>query len=610
MYESFGARTDGGKASFRLFLPDNTIDPSQYGRGGSPRIQKIQVIGDFQSHLGQVDWEIATGPELERQAHPNGWLYIHESSQDLPEGFYQYKYFVTFENGTSRYCSDPCAKYGGSDEFENSGFVVGGNTTTVRPLVNRLALRDLSIYELMIDDFTALYRGSVAPMDAVAQRLDYLESLGVNAVEFMPWTTWPGGDFSWGYNPVQFFSVEYRYLNEPGNPADKLFKLKTLINMMHDRGMHVIMDGVFNHVQAGQNPNRGFPYFWLYQEPEDSPYIGAFEGGGFFEEFDYHNGCVEQFIRDVCLYWLNTYKLDGIRFDYTLGFFERGTRQLGITKLITDLKDAMDQAGEKNITYILEHLPDNRYQAIDDTNQICATACWFDPLMFWSFDHGSQGRVDGDALRVLNASLDFAHGKGPVTYIENHDHSTAVSKAGGAGRWFKTQASAIALFTAPGAPMIHNGQEFGEDYFLPESGNDRVVPRPLRWNERGPGSSDFAGQRLLGIYQRLIAIRKSSPALRSANFFPVLANHPDGYGVFPDRGLAVYHRYGTDDRGAFERVIVVVNFSDYDQFLDIPFSANGTWQDLLNDREANVTDFRLRNERVPSNWGMIFSRRD
>lgn len=99
-------------------------------------------------------------------------------------------------------------------------------------------------------------------------------------------------------------------------------------------------------------------------------------------------------------------------------------------------------------------------------------------------------------------------------------------------------------------------------------------------------------------------------ALRSANFFPVLTNHPDGYGVFPDRGLAVYHRYGADDRGAFERVIVVVNFSDFDQFLDIPFSTNATWRDLLNDREANVTDFRLRNERVPSNWGMISSRRD
>lgn len=456
----------------------------------------------------------------------------------------------------------------------------------------------------MIDDFTADYRGALAPVDAVAQKLDYLEELGVNAVAFMPWTSWPGGGFSWGYDPVQFFAVEYRYVHDPATPADKLVKLKSLINALHERNIHVIMDGVFNHVSAGVDPNHGFPYFWLYMNPADSPYIGPFERGGFFEEFDYRNGCVEKFIRDVCLYWLDSFGVDGIRFDYTLGFFRRGSPELGISKLISGLREALAERGRPEVALILEHLTDDRYQAIDDTNRICATACWFDPFMFEAQRSAGAGVVDGRTLRVLNASLDFAPRKGPVTHIENHDHSAIVHEAGGRSRWFKTQPAAITLLTSPGTPMIHNGQEFGEDYWLPNEGPGRVQPRPLRWASRAPGSGDFAGERLYDVYRRLIRLRRDHPALRSANFFPYPFNHPDGYGAFPETGVVVYHRW--DEQ---ERFIIAVNYSDFDRSVDIPFPTNGPWQDLLNGQTVTVAGWRLGSYRVPSNWGAIFFQR-
>ena len=609
MYESFGAAVDGNDVEFRLFFPDNAVDPTQYVRGGLPHIQEIRVRGDFQSNTGGNDWEFATAPLMTRNPHPSGWLYTCKI-EGLPEGYYQYKYFVTFENETTRWCSDPCTKYGGADEHENAAFVIGGNFTSVRPITNRLPLADLVLYELMIDDFTAEFRGQRAPVDAVLDKLGYLGTLGANAIAFMPWTSWPGGDFSWGYDPVQFFAVEYRYVHDPAAPADKLFKLKCLINALHDRNIHVIMDGVFNHVSAGIDPNHGFPYFWLYMNPADSPFIGAFERGGFFEEFDYQNGCVGEFIRDVCLYWLNVFGIDGIRFDYTLGFFRRGDPRVGIGKLVSDVKAELEKEGKQNIALILEHLTDNRFQAIDDTNQICASACWFDPFMFQSFQYARTGTVDGQVLRILNANLDFAGGKGPVTYIENHDHSAVVREAGGRGRWFKTQPAAIALLTAPGAAMIHNGQEFGEDYFLPNEGPDRVKARPLRWAERAPESGDFVGGRLFDVYRRLILIREEHPSLRSSNFFPYPFNHPDGYGAFPDKGVAVFHRFGHTPSGAFERFIIVINYSDFDQWIDIPFSVNGSWEDLLNGDTAEVQNFRLTGQRISSNWGRIYFRED
>jgi pullulanase/glycogen debranching enzyme len=606
MYEQFGAVVHGSRVTFKLFVPDNQVDPTQYVRGGSPRIKHVHVRGDFQSQLGDQDWELERAPVMLKSAHPNGWLYSCSIERELTAGFYQYKYFITFENETTRWCSDPCTKYGGGEE-ENSGFVVGGNSVKVQPIARRLAPKDLVMYELMIDDFTSELRGGRAPVDVITDKLDYLQRLGINAIEFMPWTAWAGSEFSWGYDPVQFFSVEHRYVHDPAAPADRLFRLKTLINELHRRHIHVVMDGVFNHVRAGSDPNHGFGYHWLYEDPADSPFIGRFGGGGFFEEFDFNNGCVRELIRDVCIYWLDQYQLDGIRFDFTLGFDDKTDKSVGITRLISDLRAHLAKSERTNVALMLEHLTDDRFQAIDDTNRICADACWFDPLMFKASSYALNGTIDAEILRHLNTGLDFQTGKGPVTYIQNHDHSSLVSQSGGRERWFKTQPAAIALLTSPGAVLIHNGQEFGEDYFIPQHGeNGRVAPRPLRWAEHGAESGDFIGGRLFALYRRLIAIRTQHPALRSNNFFPYPSNHPDGYGAWPNRGVVIYHRYGFDSDGKVERFIIAINYTDVDQWIDLPFSSNGIWEDLLNDLSAVVSGFRLSQQRIHSNWGRIY----
>ena len=174
--------------------------------------------------------------------------------------------------------------------------------------------------------------------------------------------------------------------------------------------------------------------------------------------------------------------------------------------------------------------------------------------------------------------------------------------------WWRTQPMAIALMTMCGAPLVHNGQEFGEEYWMPESGDGRVASRPLRWER----SVDATGQSLLAIYRKLIAIRKAHPALRSQNFYPdpydeqgTLFNS-QGYGVNQEKGVAIFHRWGQDDRGRLERFIVVLNCSEYEQVVDIPFPDNGAWEDLLNGGSAAVSGYWLRGERLSSHWGRIY----
>ncbi|MBN1652390.1 MAG: 1,4-alpha-glucan branching enzyme, partial [Deltaproteobacteria bacterium] len=517
MYRKFGAYDKSGCIEFKLFFPG----ASAYKRGGDPKIVALRVVGDFHQPLNGVQWDVSRALTLTPQAYNGGTLYSCKTDP-LPDGFYQYKYLVTFVNGETRIVGDPCARYGGSDEFENAGVVVGGSTpqqNLVPPLTKRLPLQDLIIYELHIGDFTSEYRANRTPMDALIDRLDYIASLGFNAVETLPWTAWPSGDFSWGYNPFMYFSVENYYVDNPAMPAEKLSKLKRFVKECHARGLHVIMDGVFNHVEKRMF-NRGFAYYWLYQELKDCPFIGDYGEGGFFENLDFGNECTQQFVLEVCKYWIEVVGIDGIRFDFTKGFYVPGDSSHGLPKLIADLRDYLGNTGQRNFSLIIEHLAG--YAAIDVANQVDATSCWYDEFYWRSREWLKYGYLDGRIMRLLHSARDFGAGRVPTTYIENHDHAQVASNAGGRARWYRTQPHAIALYTVCGAPLVFSGQEFGEDYWMPEGYEEtetlqRVVPRPKRWTTLG---ADSTAGFMRWLYGTLAAIRKAHPALRSPNFYP------------------------------------------------------------------------------------------
>jgi 1,4-alpha-glucan branching enzyme len=200
--------------------------------------------GDFQDQLpGGSTWDLVHAPELTRAEVPEGVIWSYRTPLVLRRGFYQYKYLATFE-GTGRdpaFVSDPCTRYGGTDN-QNAGIAIGGSSLlAVPPLAHgRKPLRDLVIYELHLDDFTDEYRGKRAPLDALCDKLQYLINLGVNAILCMPWTSWSTVEFDWGYVPFQ---------------------------------IHVLMDGVFNHVS------------------NESP-----------QDLNFNNTCTQGFIRDVCKY--------------------------------------------------------------------------------------------------------------------------------------------------------------------------------------------------------------------------------------------------------------------------------------------------------------------
>ena len=173
----------------------------------------------------------------------------------------------------------------------------------------------------------------------------------------------------------------------------------------------------------------------------------------------------------------------------------------------------------------------------------------------------------------------------------------------------------IALATCPGGMMLHNGQEWGqyEDIWEDDSNaspaDARVQARPLLWAQE----SDSIGQTLQARYSFLMTLRDQHPGLRTPNFYPDYydqqwtAFSPDGYGINESLQIAIYQRWGNDDGGNLERFIVVLNFGDDTQYVNIPFSVNGNWTDLLNgNRAVAVGNYWLYSYPVPSNWGCVF----
>lgn len=600
----------GGKVQFRIFFPKD-------GNGLQHLIRNIRICGDFQKQLGQSNWDKSTAGVMIRSEHEEGEIWSWTTPADLKAGFYEYKYVVSYTDPMvpDRWISDPCTRYGGADNM-NAAVVVGGSQPSdnvIAPLAGgRRPLRDLVIYEMMIDDFTDEYRGLRAPLDAVRDKLDFLASTGFNAILFMPWTGWNDRRFNWGYTPSLYYSVAYRYAHDLNKPAEKLSWLKKLISECHERGIHVIMDGVFNHVFTG------FPYKTFYQHYDrDCPYTGRFYGEfDGLQDLDFNNACTRELIFDVCRYWIDTFRIDGIRFDNTINFYRKGDDH-GLPMLMIEIDDYIKSIDEYNFSMTLEHLS---IDAIDVTLNTRADSYWDNALYSECFESLWNDQITPALLNALNNNrylLDS--GKVPTIYLGNHDHAHVTWQAGardnaGALAWYRTQPYVIAMLTSPGAPMVQNGQEFAEDHWMPENdygSGRRVQPRPLHWSY----ADDSIGGSMLSLYRRLLRLRKQYEVLRADSFEPDYWEewqtrfNPDGVGIDTKRQLLVYRRECRLEDGKLQRAVIVLNFSSDTHWLELAFPEDGEWIELLGEPQwvAHVRNGRF-GLNVPSHWGHIFYR--
>jgi hypothetical protein len=356
----------------------------------------------------------------------------------------------------------------------------------------------------------------------------------------------------------------------------------------------------------------------MYQNPEDCPFTGVYEGTFTgLEDLDFNNICTNDFIFDVCCYWITNFNIDGIRFDNTTNYYRAGDPS-GLKKLLDKIRSHVDSLPDgKNFSLTIEHMDKG---ACDVVNNTKADSYWDNALHEVTFNSLWNNHIGNELINALNNRIYLVDSdKIPISHLNTHDQSNVAFQAGarvncGSMRWYKTQPYAIALFTSTAVPLVQAGTEFGEDYFIPDNDEGtgrRIISRPLRWKMQ----NDNIGKSLLCLYKRLVFNRSNYEGLRSSSCYPKYWElwkeefNPEGYGIDISRQIAIYHRYGTTTDGNLQRFMIVLNFSDSEEDICVPFPENGLWTDLLSNYTGNwkvsVSNYRLC-FKIGSNWGHIF----
>lgn len=210
-----------------------------------------------------------------------------------------------------------------------------------------IAPEDLVLYELHVQDYTAaiagldpelrgtylgLAEGGLTTPGGVAAGLDHLVELGVNAVELMPVMEYDeetgnaaGRLNHWGYMTTNFFAPESRYAAVPGQ---QVVELKELVRALHQRGIAVFLDTVYNHTGemgpwvadgrlAAKHYNlRGLAGDRVYRATPDGRYYWNATGtGNDVSFFGPDSTYTKRLVRDSLAHWYQSYGIDGFRFD-------------------------------------------------------------------------------------------------------------------------------------------------------------------------------------------------------------------------------------------------------------------------------------------------------
>lgn len=376
---------------------------------------------------------------------------------------------------------------------------------------------DLVIYELLIRDFIQAHN-----YKTLIDTLDYLENLGINAIELMPVNEFEGNQ-SWGYNPDFYFAPDKYYGTRN--------KFKEFIDACHLRGIAVIMDIALNH-SFGQSPMVQMYWDAVNGRPAaNNPWYNPVAKHDFNVGYDFNHSTPETkyFTKNVVDHWIVNYKIDGFRFDLAKGFTQTnsvgniglwGNYDQSRVDIWKDYYDHIHQTDPTNYT-ILEYFADNSEETV-----LANYGMMLWGNLVYAYNQGTMGYASGSdfswgSYKSRNWNLPHL-----VTYMESHDEERLMYKNIQYGAAFggysakdtttalrRMEAAAAFFFTIPGPKMIWQFGELGYDYSINYQ-NCRVCNKPIKWNY----FSNPNRKRLYDVYAALAKFKTSQAAMESVTY--------------------------------------------------------------------------------------------
>ncbi|MCT0225034.1 alpha-amylase family glycosyl hydrolase [Synechococcus sp. CS-1328] len=521
----------------------------------APHAQRVSVIGAFN------DWDGSANP---MQPEPRGYWYVNVETARIGD---HYKYQLVTQGGEIKQCLDPYAR-----EVTNSV----GNAIVHDPDFDwegdELAMakwNELVLYELHVGTFNDDDSSRPGRFISITSRLDYLKRLGINAIQIMPVGQFAGMR-SWGYNPSQIFAVDSDYGGSLG--------FKRFIKRSHQEGIAVILDVVYNHFGPSDLD------LWQFDGWSENG-----KGGIYFYNDDraitpwgetrpdYGRGEVRQYILDNVRMWLDEYHIDGLRFDSTLYIRNAGasgTEELpdgwSILQAINETVAGHHLGG---IT-IAEDLQSNDWI----TKDVGAGGAGFGSQWDPNFVRPIREAVitpedDNRSLESIRDAILFRYNDDAferVIYSESHDDVAngqaripqEVNPSDPTG-WYAQKRSTMAaalVFTAPGIPMLFQGQEFLEGAWFRDS-------VPVDWDQR----DEFRG--IVRLYRDLIRLRLNRQGFSRG----LCGQFTQVHHLNDEHKVLAFHRW--DLGGPGDDVVVIANFfrDSHDEYV-VGMPAAGTWK--------------------------------
>lgn len=437
---------------------------------------------------------------------------------------------------------------------------------------------DLILYELHIGTFQRTQPNVPGTFFTAIQRLDYLQWLGVNAVEIMPPFEFSGA-LSWGYNPSQPFAIESTY----GGPN----AFKTFVKEAHKRRIAVILDVVYNHFgpfdldlwqfDGWSEDGKGGIYFyndWRSQTPwgDTRP--------------DYGRPEVRRYLTDNALMWLSEYRCDGLRMDmvpYMRNVHANGNPADNLDSGYTTIRE-INRAVHSQFPHKIV-IAEDMHTLSDITADLRDGGLGYSAQWDAQFVHPMQEVLKAaddnqrDMLKVEKAFL-FRYNNDAfsrVIYTESHDEVANgkarivedIAPGQDGDNVFAERRSKLGIglvMTAPGIPMLFQGQAILESGWF--SDTDAIDWSKLKENK------GFAQS-----IRDLVRLRRDFAGHTAG----LKSQHTETLHLDNVQKVIAFHRFDGPATEPQHSVVVVANFRNQDQdHYQIHFPDSGDWTLVYN----------------------------
>lgn len=430
--------------------------------------------------------------------------------------------------------------------------------------------------------------------------IDHLKELGVTHVHILPSydynsvdeTQLPSNQYNWGYDPYNYNAPEGSYSTNPSDPSTRVAEMKEMVKSLHDAGIGVIMDVVYNH--TAQNDDSNFSLTapgYYYRHRNDGSYSDA---SGCGNETASERQQMRDYIVNSVKYWAEEYHIDGFRFD--LMAIHDTTTMNEVAKTLKEVNPNIFVYGE-GWTAGDSPLPVSQRALKDNVSAMPQIAVFSDDIRDAIKGHytdasdrgfatGKPGLEETVKIGIVGATqhpqVDYSKGNNSkkayalsprqvVNYVSCHDDLTLTDKLAKSlpdddeqARQRAAKLAQTIVFTSQGTPFMFAGEEVFRDkkgvhnsYKSPDSIN------AIDWNLKHENAD------LFNYYKELIKLRKTHPAFRMSTAEDVAKNL-----VFDNTddksNLISYSLKNNANGDSWKEIKVVFNGSNDPQYIKVP----------------------------------------